>query len=482
MPEGARIGVSVTKHRLFDVPALLTRLDRYPYGCAEQTTSRALPLLYLSDFDAPADLLGGAEIGERIDKAIARILTFQAASGSFGLWGPEGEGDLWLDSYITDFLTRAAEKGHVVAEQAMRLALQNLQNALSYEDNVTENGNQIAYALYVLARNRMASAGDLRYYADTKLDEFQTPLARAHLGAALALYSEQERSNRVFSSALARAKETETINLARSDYGSALRDNAAVLGARLRIAADRKDRARSYRPGRRGDRQAQIYLHAGGRLAIAGGARSAGIERIDFARGQRYQPDRRPGDGDGRQRDRGRAGRHHQPDQRSAQRAGLGQRFAAQALPAGGEGFAITRTYYNLDGEEISPQEIVQNQRLVVVLDVEAFNDWPAQILVTDLLPGGLEIDNPRLVESADLASFDWLPEVKVAHSEFRNDRFVAALSRDSGDDQKFSLAYVVRAVTPGSYAHPAASVEDMYRPQLSARTATGFMEVLKAE
>ncbi|WP_366936259.1 hypothetical protein, partial [uncultured Nitratireductor sp.] len=43
----------------------------------------------------------------------------------------------------------------------------------------------------------------------------------------------------------------------------------------------------------------------------------------------------------------------------------------------------------------------------------------------------------------------------------------------------KFRLAYVVRAVTPGVYTHPAASVEDMYRPQLSARTATGFMEIL---
>jgi hypothetical protein len=39
--------------------------------------------------------------------------------------------------------------------------------------------------------------------------------------------------------------------------------------------------------------------------------------------------------------------------------------------------------------------------------------------------------------------------------------------------------AYVVRAVTPGIYNHPAAVVEDMYRPELAARTATGFMEVL---
>jgi len=39
-----------------------------------------------------------------------------------------------------------------------------------------------------------------------------------------------------------------------------------------------------------------------------------------------------------------------------------------------------------------------------------------------------------------------------------------------------------VRAVTPGVYDHPAASVEDMYRPQFSARTAMGRMEVLGAQ
>ncbi len=32
----------------FDAPGLLARLDRYPYGCTEQVTSKALPLLYLS--------------------------------------------------------------------------------------------------------------------------------------------------------------------------------------------------------------------------------------------------------------------------------------------------------------------------------------------------------------------------------------------------------------------------------------------------
>ena len=36
----------------------------------------------------------------------------------------------------------------------------------------------------------------------------------------------------------------------------------------------------------------------------------------------------------------------------------------------------------------------------------------------------------------------------------------------------------IARAVTPGIFHHPAASVEDMYRPRYRARTATSQITV----
>jgi hypothetical protein len=39
-----------------------------------------------------------------------------------------------------------------------------------------------------------------------------------------------------------------------------------------------------------------------------------------------------------------------------------------------------------------------------------------------------------------------------------------------------------VRAVTPGTFVHPAATVEDMYRPDRFARTASGQLVVLAKE
>ena len=154
----------------------------------------------------------------------------------------------------------------------------------------------------------------------------------------------------------------------------------------------------------------------------------------------------------------------------------------AQPLQAGGDGFDITRTYYNMNGEEVSVSEVQQNERYVVVLTINETNDWPSRIVVTDLLPAGFEIDNPGIVNSAGLQNFDWIEEVTPAHLEFRNDRFVAAFNRNAGDNREITLAYVVRAVTPGVYDHPAAQVEDMYRPQLLARTAAGKMEVVAAQ
>ncbi len=198
---GASVSVNVTRSAAFDIPALLMSLDRYPFGCAEQTTSRALPLLYLSELSKQNGLEDDADIRKRVQDAIYRVLSYQASGGSFGLWGPDS-GDLWLDSYVTDFLTRAREEKYDVPDRALVQALENLQNALSYDVNVKTQGDEIAYALYVLARNRKAAISDLRYYADTMINDFPTPLAKAHVAAALALYGDATRSKNIFVDAL----------------------------------------------------------------------------------------------------------------------------------------------------------------------------------------------------------------------------------------------------------------------------------------
>ena len=94
--------------------------------------------------------------------------------------------------------------------------------------------------------------------------------------------------------------------------------------------------------------------------------------------------------------------------------------------------------------------------------------------LVAPVAP--IEIDNPNLLRGGDIAALDWLATAEAEHAEFRADRFLAAVNWRS--DRPLRLAYIVRAVSPGTFHHPAASVEDMYRPQYRARTETGQVSI----
>ncbi len=208
IPETARVTVSAGPAASLDVPGLLLALDRYPLGCAEQTVSRALPLLYHNEIAETIGLAGDEGAAARIQSAIDRLALLQDSSGSFGLWSPSGY-DLWLTAYVTDFLSRAQENGYRIRSAVLESALDRLKNAVNYAGEFEKGGEELAYALYVLARSGRAVVGDLRYYTDEKLENFATPLAQAQLGAALAMYGDRERAERAFGVAM-RGLETDT--------------------------------------------------------------------------------------------------------------------------------------------------------------------------------------------------------------------------------------------------------------------------------
>ena len=477
--DGASVAVNITRAPAFDMAALAMMLDRYPYGCAEQTVSRALPLLYLDQAAALAEGPDDPDLKVRVQQAVERVLGYQSSSGSFGLWGPDS-GDLWLDAYVSDFLTRARERGFAVPEEALAQALSNLENQLAYTE-VKNAGNAMAYALYVLAKNRKAAISDLRYYADTALESISTPMARGQLAAALSLYGDQGRSGSLFRSALALSGEAAAAQ-SRSDYGSTLRDNAALLA----LAAESRPEpgvvvpvstriAEEWQLKSASSTQEQAWMWLAGR-ALSEGDKTLALAINGEAKKGGYQA---------RMSGEVLAAKPISVENRGKETVYASVTAVAspeEALPAGGQGYAISRTYYTMDGEETDISQAVQNERYVVQITVTPEHDWAQRLLVTDLLPAGFEIDNPKIIGSADLANFDWLADVEAAHTEFRSDRFVAAFNRNEGDGDEITLAYVVRAVTPGTYALPAASVEDMYRPEFAARTASGMVAVSKAD
>jgi alpha-2-macroglobulin len=147
--------------------------------------------------------------------------------------------------------------------------------------------------------------------------------------------------------------------------------------------------------------------------------------------------------------------------------------------PAGGNGYRIERSYYTLDGQLVTPDRVALNTRLVAVIKVTPTGDREARLMVNDPLPAGFEIDNPNLLRAGAVSGLDWLDlKARVQHAEFRTERFLAAV--DLRGTKPVQLAYIVRAISPGVFYQPAASVEDMYRPAYRARTGAGRVEVVQ--
>lgn len=457
-----------------NAPALLAQLDRYPYGCTEQVTSQAMPLLSFAPLAETLGLGDAAQVRTRVDQAIARILARQSSNGGFGLWQADG-GDLWLESYVSDFLGRARAAGHAVPDLAFTQAMDNLRNRVNSRGDFDTGGEDLAYALMVLAREGAASMGDLRYYADVKGDAFSTPLAAAQLGAALASYGDPVRADAMFARAarmLAQRMGDEPDQVWRTDYGSNLRDAAGVLALAIDAGSSVIDRdvlaTRIAAPGRTLSTQESVWSLLAARALVT----DHGLAGVTFNGTARDLPLVRLSQTEAQVPI---AVQNTRATPVDITLTTLGVPDVAPA--ANGYGYAISRAYFTSEGAEVTDlSALTQGTRMIVVLTVQPFADGGARLMINDPLPAGFEIDNPSLLRSGDVAGLDWLVTSYTEMAEFRSERFLAAVNQQGVDP--VTLAYRVRAISPGAFHHPAASVEDMYRPQYRAWTDAGAVTI----
>ena len=482
VPGTGRVGLSIAVSTSLDAATLLNALDRYPFGCSEQVASRAMAMLYVNELAAQARLSLDGEIDQRIRDAIARLLAQQGANGSFGLWSVGGD-DAWLDSYVTDFLTRARERGFEIPPAAFTLAVDRLRNYVaSAPEPAKDGGRELAYALYVLARNAAAPVGDLRYIADVKLADVATPIGKAQIAAALSMLGDKGRADRVYLAALDAIAPQPKLDLGRADFGSALRDAAALVTLASEGRAPQKtiddaiarvDAARTLSAATSTQEDAWLVLAARAlakqlnaiSLTVAGETRQGALYR-SLRADDLAAPLAVTNHGDG-----------------NVQAVVSVSGAPLDPEPAAERGFKIERSYHTFDGEPADPAKARQNQRFVVVLKMTEPQPQFGRVIVADYLPAGFEIDNPRLVSSGETGTLAWIADAaEPVHTEFRDDRFTAAFERKQDSSPVFTVAYVVRAVSPGRYVLPQAIVEDMYRPDRFGRTATGMIEIAAAK
>jgi uncharacterized protein YfaS (alpha-2-macroglobulin family) len=483
LPGTAEALLTVSPRPEWDVPGLLRSLSRYAYGCLEQTTSRAIPLLYVEEVASLWQADPGFHPAEAIDNAIGRIAGMQKSDGSFGVWSDTDDTVPWLDAYAADFLMRAKEHGKTVPDFVLKGAVNWLRDYVRQTHNDDKDLAALAYAHYVLAKAKADDLGVLRYFNDTQMSRLPSQLAKAQIAAALAAYGDTQRAATAYAAALEpRPTWKRWDGLRYVDYGSDLRDGAAVLAfassdptsqGRLTEIMDRI--AERFAKANRTSTQEQAWLllaaEAAAKITGNGMSVATGADAPQTSTKPLYF--RRPIGAAAAPLTV--ANRGTLPVWRSVSITGV----VKAELPAESNGYAVTRSIRTPDNKPVDLTKVRQTDLFVVVLKGTRKNAaQAARALVVDLLPAGFEIQTATVSSGDGSNSYAWLKDISsTAYTEARDDRYIAALDLPSGTAE-FTLAYVVRAVTPGEFKYPTLAVEDMYDPETNARTAMGRLVV----
>jgi uncharacterized protein YfaS (alpha-2-macroglobulin family) len=450
----------------YDVASLIDALDRYPFWCLEQATSHGFPLALLGD--SP---LAGQDRAARLQHAVGFVLDRQRFDGGFGLWSASGEAEPWLSAYATEFLLRARDAGAAIPEQALRDGLKFIGEAADEPGDKPEDRASQAYRLYVLALAGKGRPGAARVIAEN-IGQLPTPLAKAQLGAALALAHDMPRADAAFAAALAAPGR----RWWSYDYGTALRDQVAIafLLKESSLPGDRLRQLLAQMPGAdlavdSLSTQEQAWAAAAGvvlgrntppaRVALNG--RDLPPEPVVSVALTGPTAARNLGDA---------------PVWRTVSVTGV----PATALPAGRSQMRIARQFKTADGQPLDLDHLKQNMVFVLVLEGKAEDGQPHRAMVQHGLPAGWEIAG-RL-GGGEAQGLSWLGKLSEPEAQPAADDRYAAVVPLTEDAPNFRLAVRVRAVTPGTYELPGAEVADMYRPGVFARQAAGRITIVGAE
>jgi alpha-2-macroglobulin len=486
--------VSYSPIRGFDPAAIAAALSRYPYGCTEQTVSVAYPLLYAGEVAAdPKQRQSSAGLNE----AVGKLLDRQTLDGAFGLWRVgDGQADAWLGAYATDFLWEAKQRGAPVPDSAMDRALSAMK-AISRPDGwvsvsyrteypawwgrneeeakkATERmrSRASAYALYVLAKSGHGDLARLRWWHDVQMKKDDNPVARAQVGAGLALMGDKARARSAIKGAVAKLGYRDEVDW----YQSPLRDIAAVIA--YAYEAGEGDLAKPLVKRLEGvvrdpdslntQEQARLLQAASAMMKAAGPVKieASGVTTLTPAAGA----------------PRWAVGKLSEA--KFANRGGgalwrtVTVRGTTIASPgAGSNGISIDKQLFTLQGGAVDLANVRQGDRIIIRLSGRSSQGRTMALVVDDALPAGFEVETVLSPEDAKDGPFRFLGDLTGADiQEARDDRYIAAM--DLGGNRPYALAYIARAVTPGDFFFPGPEARDMYRPAINGRGGAGRVTI----
>lgn len=488
MPGSTSYSLVVSRSPVLEWGDQLRYLVQYPYGCTEQTISAAFPQLYYGDM---ADLMqlnsqGKVNANSNVLEAIRKIKMRQLYSGAVTLWDGEGKEDWWTTIYAAHFLLEARKAGFDVDNSLLETMLSYInfrlknKELISYTYNRDQNKKiapkEVAYSLYVLAVAGRSNVATMNYY---KANQSVLALDSRYLLAAAYATAGDKKS---FASLLPAAFEGE-VSVAQTggSYYSDVRDEAIALNMLLDVDPGNKQvplMVKHVSDKLKGRRWLSTQERAFAFLALGKNARSVKNST---------------------------ATAEIKVDGKTVARVENGQWRGDQATLKGGnieittkgtgpvyyywqsEGISSTGSYieedsyikvrkrfYDRYGSPINGNSFKQNELVIVGITLErTFNTTIENIVITDLLPAGFEIENPR---TREIPGMDWIKDASTPTAlDIRDDRihfFVDAYNN------KQTYYYAVRAVSPGQYKMGPVSADAMYNGEYHSYNGAGVIRI----
>lgn len=466
----------------------MEELVNYPYGCVEQTTSTAFPQIYYADL---VQSLSGQKTNDRsaaynVQQAILKLQSMQLSNGALSYWPDGGYESWWGSVYAAHFLIEARKAGYEVNGSTTDRLMQYLKFRLKKKESIVYryNGNkervivpqEVPYSLYVLALAGDAQQATMNYYKGNP-DQL-SPDGRYLLAAAYALSGQPVQARQVLPASFGDEKSERTTG---GSFYSYIRDEALALNALLDIDPGNPQvgvMARQVGDKMKTERYLSTQEHVFGILALGKIARTsnktAGTavvlingRQVALSQGASVSVDLKP--------------YMNRPVQLQVKaNAPFYYFWETRGVTADGSikeedsYLQVRRRYYSRTGQPIEGNTFRQNDLIVVCLSLQGqYNGAIDNVVITDMLPAGFEIENTRL---NDMPEMSWIKNAAYPdYMDYRDDRL--NLFTSAGSDAKHYY-YMVRAVSPGTYQLGPVQADAMYNGYYHSYHGAGVVKV----
>jgi uncharacterized protein YfaS (alpha-2-macroglobulin family) len=462
----------------------------YPHGCVEQTVSKAFPQLYFSDLVKSIGTKRKSleDPNYNVQEAIRKLSAMQLNNGSMSYWLGGYEESWWGTVYAAHFLNEAKKAGFEVnnsmLDKMYSYMQQKVKEKTSYDYNYYDNGayrtkqipaKEIFYSLYILSTVGRQDLSIMNYYKANKnslaLD------SRYLLASTYQILGDQASARALLPAAFEGEK---SVNAFGGSFYSYTRDMAISLNALIdsdpnnpQIGILAQHLSKQMKEQRYLSTQERAFAFiALGKIAkkvnesnVTGEITADGKSVGSYKGGTLVLTKNIAGS----------------TIEFTAKGTGsLYYFWEVEGLSADGKVkeednfIRVRKTFYDRNGRLISGTTFDQNDLVVVKITVATTDKSSVDnVVITDILPAGFEIENPRLSESADM---QWIIDSSIPeHFDIRDDRI--NLFTDVSGTAK-SYYYVVRAVSKGSFIMGPVSADAMYNGEYHSYNGAGVIRV----